>query len=107
MYVSGIHDLALKRTQKGRLYGKLARITNTQRSKRLLGFRAEAQSRTIVERYLEDEPYQMRRQEQGYTHSDMEEFDRIALQWRSYVATPGERETNTRTYNPIKEDTAP
>ena len=33
---------------------------------------------TIVERYLEDDQYRMRMHEQGYTHSDMEEFDTIA-----------------------------
>ena len=45
----------------------------------------------IVERYQEDEQYQMLMHEQGYTQSDMEEFDRTATDDRNYVATPAER----------------
>ena len=45
----------------------------------------------IVERYLEDEQYQMLMHEQGYTQSDMEEFDRTATDDRNYVATPAGR----------------
>ena len=45
----------------------------------------------IVGRYLEDEQHQMLMHEQGYTQTDMEEFDRIAHDSREYVATPTER----------------
>ena len=46
-----------------------------------------------MERYLEDEQYQMRTHEQGYTQSDMEEFDRTANEKkkRIYVASSTER----------------
>ena len=42
---------------------------------------------TIVVRYLEDEQYQKRKHEQGYTQSDMEEFDRITNEERIYVVS--------------------
>ena len=45
----------------------------------------------IVEPYLEDEQCQMRMQEQGYTQSDREEFDREANEKRIYVASSTER----------------
>ena len=45
MCVLGIHDLALKIPEGGRRYGKSGESQKTQKSKRLLRFRAHAQSR--------------------------------------------------------------
>ena len=67
------------------------RITKTQDSERLLGFREKHKCGTIVERHLEDVQYQMRMHEQGYTQSDMEEFDRIANEKGNYAASSTER----------------
>ena len=44
-----------------------------------------------MERYFEDELCQMRMHEQGYTQSDMAEFDRKRSEKSTYVATPPER----------------
>ena len=46
---------------------------------------------TIVERYFEDEQYQMRMHEQGYTQSDMEELGRQSTKNRNNVASSTER----------------
>ena len=46
---------------------------------------------TIVERYMEDGQYQMHMHEQGYTQSDMEEFDRVAHENRFHVTSSDER----------------
>ena len=46
---------------------------------------------TIVERHLEVEQYQLGLHEQGCTHSDMEEFDSIAMERKNYVAVPEEK----------------
>ena len=46
---------------------------------------------TIVECRLADEQYQKRMHEQGYTQTDMEEFDRKALGGKGHAATPAER----------------
>ena len=43
MYLAGIHSLALKNTRRGRFHEISAELQKTQESKRLLGFRAEAQ----------------------------------------------------------------
>ena len=45
----------------------------------------------IVARYIEDEQCRMRTQEQAYTQSDMEEFDRRANATRNCVASSAER----------------
>ena len=44
-----------------------------------------------MERYFTDEQYQKRMHEKGYTQTDMEQFDRIAVERRNCVATPEER----------------
>ena len=52
---------------------------------------------TIAERswsaYLNDEQYQKRMHTRSYTQSDMEYFDRKALERKNYVATPEETVT--------------
>ena len=40
-----------------------------------------------MERYLNDEQDQKCMHEQGYTQTDLEEFDRIELERKKYVAT--------------------
>ena len=45
MYVPGIHDIALKNTQKEPALWKIRTITKTPKSRRSLGFRAQAQLR--------------------------------------------------------------
>ena len=44
-----------------------------------------------MERSLEDDQYQLRKHEEGYSQFGMEEFDRIALEGRKYEATPEAR----------------
>ena len=79
MYVTGIHNLALKKTQKGSTLWKLCRIAKTEKKARdYLGSAKKQIYGTIMERHLEDDQYQRRMNEQGYTQSDMEEIDRIA-----------------------------
>ena len=46
---------------------------------------------TIVERYLNDEQCQKHMHAQGYTQTDIKEFDRTALERKNYVATLEER----------------
>ena len=42
---------------------------------------------TVAEPYLNNEHYQMRIHEQGHTQSDMEEFDRTAVERKNYTST--------------------
>ena len=58
-----------------------------------------------MERNFEDEQYQMRMHEQGYTQSDMEEFDGLAMEKKNFVPKRGVT-TNVRSYSPIKEEAA-
>ena len=64
---------------------------------------------TIVERYLADERYQKRMHAQGYTQTDIDEFDGIALERKNYAATREERRyyRDPRSCNPIKEEAPP
>ena len=59
----------------------IGRIVKTQECKRLFGFC----KRSLSERH------HRRTHEQGYTQTDMEEFDRIVLERKNYVATREER----------------
>ena len=92
MYVLGIHDLSFKNTQRSRRSGKSAESQKLKKTRDSLDSAQKHKCGTTVERYFEDEQYQRRMQEQGYTQSDMEEFDRLALERKNnYVATPEER----------------
>ena len=75
VYVPGVHKLALKKIQRGRPYGNSAGSQKLKRARDYLGSARKLNYGTIVERYFEDEKYQMRLHERGYTQSDMEEFD--------------------------------
>ena len=63
---------------------------------------------TIVERYLEDDQYQMRTHEQGCTQSDTEELDRdMKRGFTSLLLQNGlTAVTNIRSYNPSKKEAA-
>ena len=91
----------------------LENLKNRKKLKRAKDFLDSAHNhncRTIVERYLNGEQYQMRMDEQGYTHTNMEYLDRAALGRKNYVATPEEKsyykDFKTRSCNPIKEEAA-
>ena len=92
MYVPRGHNLAMKKIPRSRRFWKSAEGSGYG---------------TIVERFLEDEQYRMRMHEQGYTHSDMEEFDTIAsgTGFTSLLLTKGvTTETNTKSCNPPREE---
>ena len=65
--------------------------TLQQESKILLDSAKKNNDERIVARYIEDEQCRMRMQEQAYTQSDMEEFDRRANATRNCVASSAER----------------
>ena len=69
MYVLGVHRVALNNIQRDRRYGNSA---ESQKLKKARDFCTNIDFGTIVERYFEDETYQMRMQAQGYSQSDME-----------------------------------
>ena len=78
MYVRGSHNFASKKTQRGRRYGKSGESQKKhKRAKEHSDSALKHKYRTIVERCFEGEQYQMRTYEQGYTQSDMEDFDII------------------------------
>ena len=91
MYVLCIHDLASKKTKSGRHCGKPTESQQLKRAKDDLDSAQKHNCGTIVDRYFEDEQFQKRMHEQGYTQSEVEEFDREALKRKNYVATHGER----------------
>ena len=78
MHVDSIHQFALKNTERGRRYGKSAEPQKLERAGDYLNSAKKHSCGTTVERYLEDEQSQTRTHEQGYTQSDVEEFDRVA-----------------------------
>ena len=90
-YVPGILNLALKNTRRGRRHGNSAAWQKLKRARDYLNSAEKQSCGTILERYLEDEQYQMRMEEQGCTQSDMEEFGRIADAKRNYVGSSAER----------------
>ena len=77
MSVPGIHNLALKNTQRGGRHRNSAE-TKLNKARACFGSAEKQNHGTIVERYLEDKQYQERMHEQGYTQTDIEEFDRVA-----------------------------
>ena len=81
-------------SSKGSTLWKLCRIAKTLKQARdYFDSAKEHNYGIIVERFLEDEQYQMRMHEQGYTQFDMEDFDRMANEERNYVASSTERAT--------------
>ena len=74
--------LALKITQNGPPYGNSSESQKLKKAREYLGAAKKHKYGTMVERGLEDEQYQMRTHEQGYTQSDLEEYDRIANEKR-------------------------
>ena len=83
----GVYNLALQNIQKGSTLSKLCRIIKIKKARSYLGSAKKEKYGTIVE----DENYQLRMHEQGYTQSDMEEFDRIANAKLIDVASSGEQ----------------
>ena len=82
MYVTKFHLSALQ--------NNLRKITTTQEGKRLSGFRKEPQLPNDRGALLRARAVPMRMHEQGYTPSDMEDFDRTAHEKRIYVASSTE-----------------
>ena len=74
MFVPGIHKLALKNTQKVSTLWKICRTKKLKRARDFLNSEQKLNCGTTVDRYLEDETYQMRMHEQGYMQPDMEEL---------------------------------
>ena len=68
--ISSVHDLALKKTQRGRRYGKSAESRKLTRARDYLDS-AQKHCGTIVERNPDDEQYRMRMHEPGYPETDM------------------------------------
>ena len=63
MYVPGVHNLALKNIQRGRRYGNSAESHQLKKARAYLGPTEKQNYGTVVERYLEDEQYQLRMHE--------------------------------------------
>ena len=57
---------------------------------------------TTVDGYLNDEQYQRRMHQQGNTQTDMEEFDRTALERKNHAATCGERRYHRDLYTVVQ-----
>ena len=70
MYVPGVHNFALKQIQRSRCHGNSAESQKLKKARFYVGSTKKLNDRTIVERYFEDEKYQMGMHEQGYSHSD-------------------------------------
>ena len=128
MYATGIHNLAMKKTQKLDVMETLQNQKKLRRArdyfislyKHDCGTIVERHLQderyhsakthncgTIVERYFVDERYLMRMHGQTYTQSDMEEFDRSANESGVTSLLPQHgltTETITRSYNPTKEE---
>ena len=85
--VPGSHDLALKKTRRGRRYGNSAEPRTLERVRDFLDSAQKHNCGTIVERYLENEQCQMH----DCTQTDMEELDRGALERKNCVTTLGEK----------------
>ena len=71
-----MEELALKNIPKGRRYGISAESQKLKKTRAYWDSARNLNDGTIVERHLEDDQYQTRMHEQGYSYSDMEEFDR-------------------------------
>ena len=94
MYVPGIHNTALRKIQRGRCYGNSAESPKFRR-RHYLNSAKKQNCGTIVERY----PEEMHVHEQGYTQSDMKEFDVVANEKTNYVGwffKKKKTETNSR-----------
>ena len=91
MYVLDIHELALKKPKEVDALENRRNHKTRKRARDCLDSAQQHTFGTIVGRYLEDEPHQMRMHEQGYTQSDMEEFDRIANETNVYGRTAQSR----------------
>ena len=110
MYVHGIHDLALKNTQRGRRDGNSAESEKHKKVRNCLGSAKKQNYGTIVEGCLVDEQYQKHMHEQRHTQSDMEKFDRTANEnriLRRFIYRAGLlQRPKTRSYNSTKEEAA-
>ena len=91
MYVLGVHTSALKNIPRGRRCGHSSESQKLKRAGDYLDSVKTHSCGTIVERYLQDENYQLRMYDPGYTQSDVDEFDRITKERWIYVASSGER----------------
>ena len=110
MYVPWSSQISIEEYSKGSTIWKLCRITKSQASERLLGFRKKMKlQKNRGAQPPEDEKYQKRVREQGYSQSDKEEFDSMAHEGglTSRLRTKGLiREACTRSYNPMQEEAA-
>ena len=86
----------------GRRHGNSAESQKNKKAIDCLDSALKHNCATILERHLEDEEYQMRMHEQGYTQSDMEEFERIAIDKRDYVASSTERACHRDQYKVVQ-----
>ena len=101
MYVFGFHNLPLKNTQRGRRYGNSAESHINSRKQEITWI---SQRNTITERSwsASREKAVPHAHEQGYTQSDMEEFDWISNAQRIYVASSTERAHHRDQYKVVQ-----
>ena len=78
MHVLEGHNLALKSIQRVDVMETRHDHKNSRKQEITWETQKTQNYGTVVERHFEDETYQMCMHEQGYTQSDVEEFDRKA-----------------------------